>query len=265
MKLPWPFRSRLADAASQPFPDAWTGFLDANVKLYALLTPAEQARLRDDLRVFMGDKYWEGALGFEITDEVKVTVSALACLLTVGFEQHDSFPNVETILVYPTAYQMPNVPVHLRRGVTVLDPTSNDTDPRLGEAHGIGPVVLSWEDVVAGGQSLTDGHNLVFHEFAHKLDFRDGYSDGVPYLRKRSDVDRWAAVMSAAFEMLVEDVTHHRHTILQPYGATNAAEFFAVCTECYYEKPVAMREKMPDLYDVLRGYYGIDWAERMGG
>jgi Mlc titration factor MtfA (ptsG expression regulator) len=139
----------------------------------------------------------------------------------------------------------------------------NGDEARLGEAHGRGPVILSWNDVVSGGQDEADGHNLVFHEFAHKLDFRDGDANGVPLLRDAAEVDEWARVMSAEYEQLVHDVAHHGHTPLRAYGATNPAEFFAVCTECFFEKSARLREAKPELYSVLRDYYGIDWAQRL--
>ena len=259
MNLPWPFSSRRQKIVEEPFPAEWLSYLDNNVKHYAFLNPDEQNRLQGDLRIIMAEKNWEGALGFIVTDEVKVTVSAMAALLTVGFERHDYFPDVESIVVYPSAYVATSVdPLH---GQVV----TRSQQARLGEAHGQGPVILSWDDLLEGGQEAEDGHNLVFHEFAHKLDFRDGSANGVPYLRDEAAVEAWAHVMSAEFEQLVHDVQHHRHTMLRDYGATNAAEFFAVCTECFFEKPIRMREQKPQLYGVLADYYGIDWAERLQG
>jgi len=258
MSLPWPFHNRRKEIVEQPFPAEWFPILESNVKHYGFLTPEEQTRLQGDLRIFMEEKFWEGALGFEITDEVKVSVSALACLLTVGFAKHDYFPNVQTVVVYPGAYVAPAIS---RSDMGQVIDESNE--PRLGEAHGRGPVILSWDDVVDGGQNESDGHNLVFHEFAHKLDFRDGDANGVPLLRDRAEVDEWARVMSAEFTQLVHDVQHHGDTPLRAYGATNPAEFFAVCTECFFEKPSRMKDQKPGLYAVLRDYYGVDWAQRM--
>jgi Mlc titration factor MtfA (ptsG expression regulator) len=180
--------------------------------------------------------------------------------LTVGFAQHDYFPNVQTVVVYPGAYV-----ASAARSAYDSRMIDLDAAPRLGEAHGLGPVVLSWDDVLAGGQNRSDGHNLVFHEFAHKLDFRDGEANGVPLLRDRTEVDKWANVMSAEYQQLVEDVLHHRPTPLDRYGATNPAEFFAVCTECFFEKPKRLRDEKPGLYAVLRDYYGLDWADRERG
>jgi len=260
MPIHWPFGNRRKEIIAQPFAQEWLSILGVNVKQYGLLTEAEQVRLRDDLRIFMAEKYWEGVQGFEIDDEVKITISALACLLTIGFAEHDYFPNVQTIVVYPDAYVASSASqLGESQAIDLSD------QPRLGEAHGRGPVILSWADVVEGGQNAADGRNLVFHEFAHKLDFRDGDANGVPLLRDQEELDMWAQVMSAQFELLVNDVQHHGHTPLHSYGATNPAEFFAVCTECFFEKPVRLKDEKPELYDVLRDYYGIDWALRAPG
>ncbi|MDR3708287.1 MAG: zinc-dependent peptidase [Capsulimonadaceae bacterium] len=257
MPFQWPFRDRRRKILEAPFPEEWLPVLLGGVRQYGLLTSAEQTRLRDDLRIFQAEKYWEGARGFTVTDEVKVTISAFACLMTVGFPKRDYYPNVQTIVVYPGAY------------VAESERPSGDSqvidiaaEPRLGEAHGFGPVILSWSDVVEGARKEADGRNLVIHEFAHKLDFRDGDANGVPLLRDGNELERWAAIMSAEYELLVEDVARQRHTPLQPYGATNPAEFFAVCTECFFEKPRRLRKHKPELYAVLRDYYGIDWARR---
>jgi Mlc titration factor MtfA (ptsG expression regulator) len=255
MDLFWPFRDHRKLIVEQPFPELWLTYLSSRVRHYPLLTTEEQSRLRGDLRIFDSEKNWEGALEFEVTDEVKVVVSALACLLTLGFKQHDYFPNVPTIIVYPTSYIANSQEMH--GGVV-----ETNMDARLGEAHGNGPIVLSWSDIVSDCENEGSGHNLVLHEFAHKLDFRDGDANGVPFLRDQAEIDQWAEVMSKEFDTLVSDVQHHRHNVLRDYGATNPAEFFAVCTECYFEKPEHLQKEKPDLYLVLSDYYGIDWAQR---
>ena len=256
MHIQWPFHSHRTEILSRPFPEEWLHLLNKRIKHFEFLTPDEKSRLKDDLRIVMEEKNWEGALDFEITDEVKVTIGALASLLTIGFPHHDYFPNVNTIIVYPTSYIAP---------AGSIDGRTIDEVPeaRLGEAHGNGPIILSWSDIASDSNSSTNGHSLVQHEFAHKLDFRDGYADGVPQLRDTTEFDDWAKVMSAEYELLVEQVKHKSHTLIRPYGATDPAEFFAVCTECYFEKPVKLKSEKPALYRVLRDYYGIDWAARL--
>jgi Mlc titration factor MtfA (ptsG expression regulator)/Zn-finger nucleic acid-binding protein len=221
---------------------------------YAMLTETEQARLRDDLRVFVAEKTWEGCGGLTITDEIKVTIAAQACLLLLGIE-HDYFSRVLSILVYPTTYR--SAEGEIGSGGVVHEGVG-----RLGEAWYGGPVVLSWESVQSGGQNARDGRNVVFHEFAHQLDFLDGWIDGTPPLHSPAQYRKWHEVMTAEYERLVKESGRNKVTLLDVYGATNPAEFFAVATECFFEKPVHMERQHPRLYDVLREYFRQDTAAR---
>lgn len=241
---------------SAPFPERWEEILRENVAHYGRLTEREREKLRGDLRIFVAEKDWEGCRGQEITDEVKVTIAAQACLLTLCLDG-DYYSNVSTVLVYPTGY-IAKERAH-RPGGFVEEYQSH----RLGEAWTHGPMVLSWADSLAGGRDEADGHNVVLHEFAHKLDMRNGVPDGVPRLLDDELYGQWEAVMSAEFAELVAKSESHEATLLDKYGATNGAEFFAVATECFFERPVEMREEHPRLYGVLRDYYRQDPAERV--
>ncbi|MEC9372422.1 MAG: M90 family metallopeptidase, partial [Planctomycetota bacterium] len=123
-----------------------------------------------------------------------------------------------------------------------------------------GPVVLSWCDVMRGAADPRDGRNVAFHEFAHQLDYEEGDANGAPPLPDQSRYAAWARVLGAEFETLRADLEHHRQTILDPYAATNPAEFFAVATELFFERPRAMRRTHPDLYDQLAAFYRQDPA-----
>ena len=238
----------------QPFPDAWLPYLNKNVPHYALLTPDEQAELKQDMQVFCAEKYWEG-VGLDITHEIQATIAALACILTLHRE-HDYYPNVESIVVYPTGYTAKE---------TAPQPggvVSENVSGRLGEAWGNGPVVLSWADVLAGGRNDNDGRNVVYHEFAHKLDMRAGNANGVPRLDDDAEYAKWETVMKREYELLIAASEHHRASLIDTYGATNEAEFFAVATECFFEKGVQMQQTHADLYDVLRDFYRQDPALR---
>jgi MtfA peptidase len=251
MIFAWLRNRRRRALLATPFPAEWLAYLQRNVALYSLLTEAEQARLRDDLRIFIAEKNWEGCGGLTITDEMKVTIAAQACILLLGIE-HDYFSRVLSILVYPSAY----------RGVDRENPAPIEEPARLGEAWYRGPVVLDWEAARGAGRDPRDGRNLVFHEFAHQLDFLDGLADGTPPLRNREQYRRWHDVMTAEYARLVEESQHGRPRVLDSYGATNPAEFFAVATECFFEKPVQVRGRHPQLYEVLRDYYHQDPAAR---
>jgi Mlc titration factor MtfA (ptsG expression regulator) len=258
MIFSWLKRWRRSRILSDPFPPLWLEHVQRNVPLYALLTQPEQAKLRDDLRVFLAERNWEGCGGLKLTDEMKVTIAAQACLLLLNLE-HDFFSRVPSILVYPHAYRDPSG----ERGSTgIIDEGGSG---RLGEAWYRGPVVLAWDAVLAARHGDRDGRNLVLHEFAHQLDFLDGYSDGTPPLSGRAQYRRWHDVMTAEYNQLIKDSHKGRATLLDQYGATNPAEFFAVATECFFEKPVPMKHRHPQLYEVLRDYYRQDPAGRLPG
>ncbi|HLK55889.1 MAG TPA: M90 family metallopeptidase [Chthonomonadaceae bacterium] len=256
MVLEWFAEHRRHKILEKPFPEGWLEILNRNIPTYALLNEEEQARLRDDLRIFIEEKSWEGCGGLAMTDEIQVTIAAQACLL-IFHRKHNYFANVESILVYPTEYQ---VRAQHRDPSGVVDQEISD---RLGESWSNGPVVLSWFDVLKGGSNPDDGRNVVYHEFAHKLDATDDAMNGVPLLDEEAQVDEWAEVMQEEYQRLVAAVEKGHHTLIDPYGATNPAEFFAVVTECFFEKPIQMLHMHPRLYGVLQGYYHQDPATRL--
>lgn len=223
---------------------------------WSRLSEDEQNALRSLVQVVVAEKTWEGCKGLEVDDEMKVTIAGQACLLLLGIE-HDYFGNVKTILVFPrqfTPHEMVDVD---ESGVM-----HESAGTALGLAYEGGPVILSWADSKAGGRNSQDGLNVVLHEFAHKLDLRDGVVNGTPLLRDRRDYARWAEVMRREYEQLVEASRKRRATLLDDYGATDPGEFFAVAVECFFEKPVQMRKKHPDLYRTLGQYFGQDPAAR---
>jgi Mlc titration factor MtfA (ptsG expression regulator) len=254
----WLRQRRRRRILSQPFPEEWLSYLRRNVTLYRRLSEDEQARLRDDLRIFIAEKDWEGCAGLEMTDEIKVTVAALACLLLLGIE-HDYFSRVQTILVYPGGYR---VPQQEALGENVIIEGESD---RAGEAHYRGPVILSWDEVLHDARHPGAGRNLVIHEFAHQLDMLDGAIDGTPPLRSRRQYRRWHKVMTAEYRRLIAEAEESVPTLLDEYGTTSESEFFAVATECFFDRPVAMAREHPRLYALLRDYFGQDPAARRAG
>ncbi len=243
-----------------PFPAAWTECLHANVGYYALLTGPEQAKLRDDLRILVAEKNWEGCGGLVMTDEIQVTVAAQACLLLLGWE-HAEFAGVESILVYPTGY-VAREPERLWGSWNSV--ITEGSSARLGQATDSGTVILSWGDALTGGRHPAQNDNVVLHEFAHLLDFQAGSADGVPHLRDNAQRATWAEVMTAEYDALVRAVQEGHPTLLRAYGATNAAEFFAVATECFFASPVPLHDTHPRLYAVLQDFYQQDPASRFG-
>ena len=253
------FRNRRRERLrSQPFPPAWLTVIERNVSIYNRLPEADQRELQGHIQVFLSEKHFEGCGGLALTDEIKVTIAAQACLLLLHRET-GYYPRLITILVYPHAYVARSVEP-IGRGVVLEGETA-----RLGEAWKEGVVVLSWDDVRRGASDLHDGHNVVLHEFAHQLDQQDGTADGAPILEHRSRYVTWARVLSADYEQLRRDTEQGRTDVLDEYGATNPAEFFAVATECFFEKPIQLRRKHPQLYEELKAYYRQDPAELVPG
>jgi Mlc titration factor MtfA (ptsG expression regulator) len=237
------------------FPPHWEEILRRNVPQAQYLTPDQASRFRDNLRIFVAEKNWEGCGGFEMTDEARVTIAALVCLMVIELQPPTLFERILSVLVYPTAYRAPNVSV-LPGGIL-----NESGQPRLGEAWWQGPVILSWEDVLAGGRMEANGRNLVFHEFAHQLDMLNGrHVDGLPPMQTEQQLQRWSHVMGTEYHALVARCRQGRPGIIDCYGTTSPGEFFAVTTESFFCDAVSLQRFHQPLYEVLREYYGVDPA-----
>ncbi len=255
MILSWLKSRRRKKRMAAPFPEPWLAIIQRNVKHYALLSPQQQLRIRQYVAAFVPEKYWEGCGGQEMNDEVRVTIAALVGVMMLGIEPPYFFDQVKSILVYPSTYLQPEHTIGAVGGNVAL--VEEDVDV-LGEAWSEGPVILSWDAVLEGGRRRF-GHNVVFHEFAHCLDRLDGATDGTPPL-KGDDARMWEAISNEAFRQLRMDSQRGLATLLDPYGATNKVEFFAVATECFFESPRAMQRQHPRLYEALRRVYRQDPA-----
>jgi Mlc titration factor MtfA (ptsG expression regulator) len=253
----WKNRRRMRLVA-RPFPEPWVDTLTRNVILYARLSEVEQQQVRDYVQVFVAEKNWEGCGGFSMTDEARVTISALVGILVLGIEDR-YFDRVLSILVYPGAFVADDAVALTQSGEWTLQGWST----REGEAWYRGPVILSWSEVLSESRDPHSRRNLVFHEFAHQLDMLNGHvSDGVPLMRSREQFEKWDRVMRAEFNWLVRDCEQRRHTFLDCYGAENRSEFFAVATEAFFQQPRELRQHHADLYQVLRDFFGQDPASR---
>ncbi len=248
MIFSWLRNRRRHKLLAEPFPDSWWTYLEDNVRHYRYLPPEKQVRLRDRLRVVVAEKHWVGGGHFEITEEIKVTIAAQACILILGARAEYYFDQVQTIIVHPVAYAHPP---QMQQGHLIVD----ENVPIYGEAWHRGPIVLSWQHVLEGGRNALDGENVVFHEFAHHLDGLDGEMGGTPALADPQERQRWYRVTEAEYLRLVGSAQRHEVTLLNHYGASNKTEFFAVATECFFERPIAMRREHPELYEVLENFY----------
>jgi len=258
MLFSWLKTRRRRKLLSEPFPPDWLPLL-RDIEHYRRLNENEQTALRERVRLFVAEKEFEGCKGMAITDEMRVTIAALASILVLGLP-NCHFDNVQTILVYPKQYRVPKkLPVG---GNMFGEPIElNIEAENLGEAHYRGPVHLSWAEVERDARQSGEGFNLVFHEFAHQLDMLNGAADGVPPL-PRALRGRWQEVMAREYRALCRAADRGRETLIDPYGAEEPAEFFAVVTECFFDLPMPLRAEHEQLYDLMREYYGQDPASR---
>ncbi|MEJ2589629.1 MAG: zinc-dependent peptidase, partial [Deltaproteobacteria bacterium] len=193
------FRERRREKLTQAsFPSSWEDIIRRNVVHYCMLEDTERAHLRALIQVFIAEKHWEGAGGLELDDEIRVTISAQACLLILNLP-HNYYQNVQSIVVYPSTV----VPPQRKLGSfeTTIAPVDIER-PILGQAFMQGPVIVVWDAALHGGHHPESGHNVIYHEFAHKLDMLDGTADGTPPLRNRAEYREWTLVCSREYQRL---------------------------------------------------------------
>lgn len=239
--------------AARPFSDKWLSIIKRNVPLYKRLPPTDQKELLRHVLIFLHEKYFEGCRGLQITDEIKVTIATYACILLLH-RKTDYYPGLSAILVYPQAYIV-HQRQHLSGGIV-----TEGEEVRIGESWHSGTVVLSWDDIRRKAGDVHDGHNVVFHEFAHQLDSSGAKSDSTPIFENHSAYIAWARVLQKEYHNLRTAVASKHPALLDKYGAQNPAEFFAVVTEYFFEKPLELRKLIPDLYEELKRFYQSDPA-----
>ena len=245
---------RLKRALRQPMPATFTAILSRNIPIYARMPAPLQQQLHKLVQQFLHQKKFVGCEGLDIDDEVRVTIAGQACLLLLNRASR-VYPGLDTVLVYPTAFLVP------RNHVDAAGVVTETRQDLLGESWGDGRVVLSWDHVRRGAHDWTDGQNVVLHEFAHQLDSESGSNNGAPYLGSRESYRSWSAVLSRDFADLRTDAIYRQPSVLDHYGATSPAEFFAVATETFFEKPYQLAERHPALFAEFGKYYRVDPRE----
>lgn len=247
-------KRRREKVRAQPFPETWGRILQRNVPLVGMLPADDREELLGHVHVFLAEKHFEGCGGLPLTEEVRLTIASQACVLLLH-RQTDYYPRLRSILVYPSTYIMDEVR-EIGGGIF-----AEGEEPHFGHTQSdLGALVLAWDEVLEGGRFPDDGVNLVFHEFAHQLDFEDLNTDGTPALSSREQYRSWATTFEEEFEALRRASEAGSPTLLDDYGAENPAEFFAVATECFFELPHELRELHPALYDELVSFYRQDPA-----
>ena len=228
----------------------WRGILAMRVRHYQYLDVTKRVWIERVVRVLVAEKEWVGGSNFALTDEMKVTIAGYAGVMTLGLPEPYYFDRLMTIIVYPRAF-VPR-PSRFDQYAPLFG-----SGPLLGEAWHRGPVILSWEGIE---QQREPGRNLVIHEFSHHVDGLDGDVDGTPPMYDGERAATWYRVTEFEFERLRNEARQGAATLLDRYGAKSRAEFFAVASECFFERPHAMRERHADLYRVLADFYCQDMA-----
>ncbi len=254
----WFRERRRRKILQEPFSQSWRDILAETVIHYGYLDQTEKLQLEQLIQIFISEKNFEGCGGLVLTDEIKVVIAAQACLLVLGLP---SFQYVEllSILVYPSTVTLPESRAGIFTQSWGIVP---DQQAILGQAWLRGPVILVWDAVQRDTRHPERGHNVVYHEFAHILDMRDGAADGTPELDNVQLYRQWVEICSKEFFRLKKDVETGEKSLLDPYGAVHEAEFFAVATELFFDRPMRMEKEHPELYNVLRSYYRQDTATR---
>ena len=242
-------RARLLTLLSTPLKASDISLLEKNVGLYALLPEELRSQLHGLIQVFLAEKKFIGR-GIDITEDIRLTVAGNACLLLLH-SHRKTFPGFTSILIYPETYV-----AHQTTQDGALQ--TRETSRRAGESWIRGPVVLSWSDVISGSKNANDGHNVVIHEFAHKLDEQTGQMDGLPLLREQAHYKEWSEILGAEYISLQERAKRRKNKVLDTYGTVSPPEFFAVATESFFEKPRQMKSRLPDLYRQLKTFFQLD-------
>ena len=235
----------------RPFPAEWRAILKHRVP-YVRAMPADlQLRLKQQIQVFLAEKAFIGCAGLEVTDEMRVTIAAQACLLIVN-RPRGYYPGLRQILVYPGSF------VVNREHTDDVGLTHHGRQVLLGESWSQGQVILSWHDSLAGATQPGDGQNVVIHEFAHQLDQETGHANGAPALSRRAHYERWSKVLGHEYSQLQTRAAQGEPSLFSDYAATDPAEFFAVISEVFFEQPQRMAAEHPALYRELAGYYSVE-------
>ena len=236
---------------TRPFPAAWRDILKHRVPYVRTLPVNLQLQLKRHIQVFVAEKSFIGCHGLKITDEMRVTIAAQACLLILT-RTRGYYPKLREILVYPGSF------VVEREHTDGIGVAHHARQVLSGESWEHGQVVLSWQDTLEGAATPDDGQNVVIHEFAHQLDQETGVANGAPVLRRRDHYAHWSRVLGAEFRQLQAAVSQEQATLFGDYGASDPAEFFAVISEVFFEQPKLMAYEHPALYRELAIFYGLD-------
>jgi hypothetical protein len=242
----------------QPFPERWLRVVKRDLPFFQRMPAGLQIALKNQIKHFLANKRFTGCAGFVMTDDVRISIAAQACLLILQ-RPGDYYSSLKSILVYPSEF------LAAREGADESGLVSHKTRVMAGEAWSDGKIILSWESVARGAADFADGYNVVLHEFAHQLDNQFGHANGAPWLSSHQALQDWSRVFNDEFtrlrQLAQDPVARSLQTeeqVLDFYGASEPAEFFAVATEAFFERPYALAARHPQLYEQLQVYYRVD-------
>jgi len=232
-----------------PLSDHQRAIVAHEVPLTRKLPSEFHGKLEGKINAFLDQTDFIGCNGLEVTEEMQLSIAAQACLLVVNNDTW--YDHLTTILIYPSAFKSKQTE---HNGYVV---TERET-VRTGESWSRGPVILSWAHTKQGAINDKDGHNVVFHEFAHQIDDLSGHTDGVPNLDKNQNFADWEHVFVKAFKSHVQHVQAGRKTVFDAYGAEGHEEFFAVAVEVFFERPAALKHHEPAVYEQLAMLFRLE-------
>lgn len=247
---PWLRERKRKRLRAQAFPAPWRAVLQQRVPYVRRLPADLQLQLKQHMQVFLAEKVFIGCNGLEMTDEIRVTIAAHACLLILN-RPNGYYPKLRQILVYPDSF------VVQRDQLDPIGLAHRSREVLAGESWAEGQVILSWQDTLAGAAVVDDGQNVVIHEFAHQLDQESGSANGAPVLGRHA-LQSWSRVLGDEFMTLQARVMRGAPSLFCDYGATDPGEFFAVISEVFFEQPEAMAQEHPALYRELCQFYKLD-------
>ncbi len=248
------WRYKWYQSRTAPFPENWLSLVKRTLPFYDGMPESLQQELLYQINHFLFFKRFVGCAGLQVTEEMRVTIAACACLLLLN-RPTSAFKQVRWIYVYPAEFIVRH---------TVRDAAGVVSQKRhilAGEAWNNGRIILSWDSVKKGVYDFNDGRNVVLHEFAHQLDGESGSMNGAPLLYSKGAYGSWATIMTREFNSLVDHAYFGQKSVLDEYGATNPAEFFAVASESFFEEPEPLATEYPELYQQLADYYHVDPRE----
>ncbi len=233
----------------------WFQVIDSTPVLLNL-SSAEKIKLRKLSRHFLHKKTISTAQELELTPYMEVLIAAQACLLILNLSL-DYYNGWVQIIIYPGAFKVNH---EYTDNAGVLHNTNRVLS---GEAWSRGPIILSWQDVIQEVQSPEKGHNVVLHEFAHKLDMLSGSANGMPPLHASMPRKKWTEILSTAYQQLNQQLHHTGNSKINSYAASDPAEFFSVLTEYFFTAPNILEQECPEVYQQFKNFYRQDIKARL--